>query len=67
MSDAEFPELSAPWSSRSGLVVIANLDASHHYRAVAKGKEKGSPDLSTVGARDVEVAAGTIDVEYIYP
>lgn len=67
MSDNEFPEASLPWTSRAGLVVIANLDASHHYRAIAKGKRTGSASFEVLGHRDIELQSDTIDVAYVYP
>jgi hypothetical protein len=67
MGDNELPNFSLPWTSRAGLVVVANLDASHHYRAIAKGKRAGSPDVETLGTKDIELQPDTIDVSYIYP
>ena len=67
MSDVELPDFSLPWTSRAGLVVVPNLDASHHYLARAKGKRVGSPDVEELGERGVELQAGNIDVAYVYP
>lgn len=67
LGDNEFPDLTLPWSSRSGLVVVANLDAKHHYRAIAKGKLTGSTSFEVVGQRDIELQVGAIDVAYVYP
>jgi hypothetical protein len=67
MGDAELPNFSLTWTSHAGLVVLPNLDASHHYLARAKGKRTGSPDVEEIGSRGVELQPGTIDVAYIYP
>ncbi|GAC1353424.1 MAG: hypothetical protein NVSMB47_05630 [Polyangiales bacterium] len=67
MSDLELPALSAQWSSRAGLVVVANLDVAHHYRAIAKGRRPGSPDAELIGQRDLDLHPDAVNVAYVSP